>query len=152
MSWLIQFIKDGPPSSTESRHWLGWIRRSLNGLRLNLVKCKLMRIGHSQSKTYHLRQGTLTKQLQVSEEEKDLGIYTTSRPDSSTQCYKAATKAASVLGIIRRNFPHLSPTNFLTIYKAFVRPHIQYCIQVWNPHLVKDIRFHGEIRTVIIRT
>ena len=28
--------------------------------------------------------------------------------------------------------------DFDIIYKTYVRPHLEYCIQVWSPHLQKD--------------
>ena len=26
-----------------------------------------------------------------------------------------------------------------SLYKTLVRPHVQYCIQAWRPHMVRDI-------------
>ena len=27
----------------------------------------------------------------------------------------------------------------MTLYNTYIRPHMEYCIQVWSPWLVKDI-------------
>ena len=66
-----------------------------------------------------------------------LGIYITSDLKPSTQCVKALRKARSILAMVRRNFKRLDADDFLLIYKT--RPHMEYCIQAWSPHLVKDI-------------
>ena len=28
---------------------------------------------------------------------------------------------------------------FNIIYRLYIRPHLEYCIQAWSPHLVKDV-------------
>jgi len=38
----------------------------------------------------------------------------------------------------KRNFRRLDE-DFLIIYKTYVRPHLEYCIQVWSPHLATDV-------------
>ena len=40
--------------------------------------------------------------------------------------------------MVRRNFRHLDIHDF-QIYKTYIRLHLEYCIQAWSPHLVKDI-------------
>ena len=41
--------------------------------------------------------------------------------------------------MVRRNFSHLDIADFRLIYKTYIRPHLEFCIQAWSPHFVKDI-------------
>jgi len=58
----------------------------------------------------------------------------------SQQCATAAKKAMSVLRLIKRTFSKIDVQDFNILYKCYVRPHLEYCIQAWSPHLLKDIR------------
>ena len=78
----------------------------------------------------------MTKLAQT-EVEKDLDVYITNDLKPSTQCAKAALKASSSLGIIRKSFSYLDSESLSMLYKCYVRPHIEYCIQAWRPYLKK---------------
>jgi len=43
------------------------------------------------------------------------------------------------LGLIKRTFTHLTKESFLTLYKTYVRPHLEYCVPIWSPYLAKNI-------------
>ena len=43
-------------------------------------------------------------------------------------------KANRLLGIIRRSFCALDKTSFPLLYKAIVRPHLEYAATIWNPY------------------
>ena len=77
--------------------------------------------------------------LQSVTEEKDLGVVISNDLKVSRQCTYAAGKASRVLGMVRRQFKNLDKTSFLILYKSFIRPHLEYAIQSWSPHLKKDI-------------
>ena len=51
----------------------------------------------------------------------------------------AASKSNQVLGMIRRNRTYKENILIVPLYKAIVRPHLEYCIQAWSPYLRKDI-------------
>ena len=57
----------------------------------------------------------------------------------SEQCRIAASKGNQVLGMIRRNITYKEKSLIVPLYKTIVRPHLEYCIQAWNPHLRKAI-------------
>ena len=55
------------------------------------------------------------------------------------QCGIAARKGNQLLGMIKRNITYREKYLIIPLYKSIVRPHLEYCIQAWRPHLKKDI-------------
>ena len=108
-------------------------------LRFNPEKCKVMHIGHSHPTQYFMEDKGSYEQLQEIMEEQDLGVFVTSDLKPSRQCAQASQKAMSVLGMIRRNFRRITVHDFRILYKCYIRPHLEYCIQAWSPYLVADI-------------
>ena len=41
--------------------------------------------------------------------------------------------------MIRRNITYKEKSLIIPLYKAIVRPRLEYCKQAWNPHLRKDV-------------
>ena len=71
--------------------------------------------------------------------EKDLGVSMNANMKVSEQCRIAASKGNQVLGMIRRGITYKENSLIVPLYKAIVRPHLEYCIQAWSPYLRKDI-------------
>ena len=77
--------------------------------------------------------------LDVVKEERDLGVIVQSDLKVSQQCSNSVKTANKILGMINRNFCNKTEEIILSLYKSLVRPHLEYCVQAWRPHLVKDI-------------
>ena len=71
--------------------------------------------------------------------EKDLGVTISADMKVSEQCGIAASKGNQILGLIRRNITYKGQKLIIPLYKAIVRPHLEYCIQAWRPYRKKDI-------------
>ena len=113
----------------------GWSNTWL--LKFNASKCKCMHMGYDNpSRSYTLDGET----IQVVDEEKDLGVYLSSDCKPTLQCTKAAAKAMQSLRIIKRTFNYIDKAGFAILYRAYIRPHLEYCVQVWSPYLQKDIK------------
>ena len=98
-------------------------------LKFNPLKCKLMHLHHNMDTNYYITQDKKKWNIQSVQQEKDLGVLTSSDLAVSYQCMEAASKARRVLGTVRRQFKELDMQSFLIIYKSFVRPHLEYAIQ-----------------------
>ena len=124
-----------------------WCNKYL--LTFNPQKCKVMHVGHKTDSTYYMpdAQDSSTKhKIEASVEERDLGVMVTDNLKPSAQCVKAAGKARAVLGLVKRNFRKLDESDFLILYKTYIRPHMEYCVQAWSPYLQKDIQILEKIQ------
>ena len=57
----------------------------------------------------------------------------------SEQCGIAASNGNQIIGLIRSNITYKGKKIIIHLYKAIVRPHLEYCIQAWRPYRKKDI-------------
>ena len=86
---------------------------------------------------YSYRMGVM--HLEHSSQERDLGVIVTSDLKPSSQVARAVSSANSMLGRIRRTFTCLNAETLPPLYKALVRPRMEFAIQAWSPYL-KDIQ------------
>jgi len=110
-------------------------------LLFNAEKCKTMHMGHQQKTEYYMQDTAGNrKKLQETTKERDLGILVNQDLKPAEQCRVAASKAMSVIGMVGRHFKRLSKKDFLLLYKSYIRPKVEYCIQAWSPYRIKDIK------------
>ena len=69
------------------------------------------------------------------DEEKDLGVVFDCMLSFDSHIQTVINKANRNIGIIRRTFSYLTRNGFIKLYKALVRPHLEYGNAIWHPHL-----------------
>jgi hypothetical protein len=105
-------------------------------MEINTDKCHVIHFGSSNPKLDYVLGGETILEV---DEEKDLGIIIHNTAKPHKQCSNAATRANRVLGQLCRNVISKDKATFTKLYKTYVRPHLEYAVQVWNPWNVHDI-------------
>ena len=102
----------------------------------NTDKCSVIHLGRENRKHQYSLCGSV---LRESTKERDLGIIVDSSMKFSEQCNIAIKNANTTLGLIRRTIKCKSQHIIMKLYKALVRPKLEYCVQAWRPYLKKNI-------------
>ena len=111
------------------------------GMSFNPSKCNIIRISRKRKnldKDYYLK----NEKLEVVKTATYLGVNIADNLTWHSQITKAAAKGNRALGFVRRNIKTRSKKTKVRAYETLVRPILEYCSTVWDPHqntLIYDI-------------
>ena len=108
-------------------------------LKFHPLKCKVLSIKGKSDRCYSMAGVEETINLENIAFEKDIGVLVDKDLNFVSHMQQAVNKANSIVGLIRRTFVYLDEVTFKQLFKALVRPHLEYAASVWNPYKVKDI-------------
>ncbi len=82
---------------------------------------------------------------------KYLGVHISSDLSWSLHVWKICAKGRRLVGLLYRRFHAVDTSTCKQLYVSFIRPHLEYACQVWDPHLKKDIEAIGSVQKFAVR-
>ena len=110
---------------------------------LQPIKVSCPARGHRQSEENY---SLLVSVIICVDQESDLGVVITADLKSSAQCIAAQQKAQKILGYIKRVFHYRNKQTVLALYRALVRPLLEYGAQFWSPIRRVDVEYLEKVQ------
>lgn len=108
-----------------------------------------------QKRKYSILPPTLTLNginLQQVQEYRYLGVTLTNNMSWKVHIHSVGNKARRLIGVLYRSFqPYAQPCTMIKLYKAFIRPHLEYASVVWSPHLLGEIKHLEKVQKFALR-
>ena len=104
-------------------------------------KIKVLHLGKNNKKAeyyIHNADGSRHK-LEATELEKDLGVHTDNQLKFTAHCENKINIANKTLRYIKHTFKFIDEDMFMLLFKALVRPHLEYSSCIWSPYLKYNI-------------
>ncbi|XP_059805558.1 uncharacterized protein LOC132380631 [Hypanus sabinus] len=105
-------------------------------MEFNLEKCEVVHFGRTNSKAEYKVNGRILGSV---EEQRDLGVHVHRSLKVASQVDRVVKKVYRVLTFISQGKEFKQRDVMMQLYKTWVRPHLEYCIQFWSPHYRKDV-------------
>ena len=105
-------------------------------MKFNKAKCKALHLGQGNPQHQYRLEDEWIESSHVG---KDSGILVADKLDMSYRCVLAAQKAKHILGCIKRSEASRSMEVILPLYCTLIRPHAEYCVQLWSSQHRKDM-------------
>jgi ribonuclease P/MRP protein subunit RPP40 len=117
--------------NTWSDNWL---------LQFNSQKCKIMHIGKDNPNyKYQIKDGTILCDLSSTTCEKDLGVHIDPELKFQEHIDIQSKKAKALCGMLMRTLTNKTKDIMVPLFKALVRPILEYSNVVWCPYLRHQI-------------
>ena len=109
-------------------------------IKFNYLKCNHMPLGKDQPVvTYYMNNNGEPTEIKKTTEQKDLGVLIDKKLKCVPQIQAIVKKTNRNLGIsFKRSFSYIDKPIVLNLYKALVRPHLEYASTVWTVIYNKD--------------
>ena len=131
---VVNSTRDADELRADLRKLEEWSSKWL--MPFNTEKCKVLHLGKNNACHEYSLNGMV---MNTVEKEKDLGIIIDKSLKFSEHCNSVASSANSIVGMIKRSITCRSKHIIVKLYKALVRPKLEYCVQAWRPFLKRDI-------------
>ena len=101
-------------------------------LKFNPEKCKVLHLDFNDNPHHQYTYNNVTLK-QLDDKDKDLGLYPDSNLLWTDHIRKSISKAVGMIAWVTRCVISREKNLMLHIYKAIIRPHLEYCVQIWSP-------------------